>query len=457
MTLAAIATPTLASLDRCFQRILPGTIATADADGTPNVNYVSQLVVVDDRHLALSYQFPTTTRANLDANPHASLEVFDPLTLDAYRLRLRRVRVDTAGPVFELLAARIAALASHTGLAELFRLRAAYVCEVLAIERRAGLVEGTPPPATTGAGDPAAEALGLARVSEHIGRAADLDELYTSALAALDDGFGFGHGMILVPDGDDRLVAVASRGYAGGAVGTEVRVGHGLIGVVAQTRRLARVLGLDDNLAYARELRAEIVRRHGAAAVGPEVPLPGLPDARSQLALPLVVDDRLLGVLALESRATLTFALWHEAFLQVLANQLAQAVARLAARDDDDDAPLERAPADALPPRTFTFYGNDDCVFVDGEYLVRNVPGKILWKLLRAHVDAGRTEFANRELRLDPSLGLPALKDNLESRLILLRRRLAEKCPALALVPTRRGHFRLEVRCRPTLAERDSA
>jgi hypothetical protein len=456
-------------LDHCFQGIVPGSIATCSIDGTPNISYLSHVSYVDAHHVALSCQFFNKTRQNLDENPYACVQVYDPVTFDAYVLDLRFLRAETSGPLFDSMSLRIQAIASHTGMSGVFRLLSADVFEVQSVRRVEGFLQDAPTANGVGLGPVAGEAAlselsGLQMVSHRINRAVDLDGLLRDALTALDEVFGFGHGMLLVPDeSGKRLVTLASRGYGDEGVGAEVRVGEGLIGTVAAERRPLRLSGLCADLRYGRAIRARVSELSGPEGLAPEIPLPGLPDARSQLALPLLVCDRLVGVLALESRDAATFARWHEAFLQVLANQIAVSIERMSERDEDE-APAAAAPEPAPCPQSsesrqhsFCLYRNDDCVFVDGEYLIRNVPGKILWKILRAHRDDGRLEFSNRELRLDPSLGLPPIKDNLESRLILLRKRLEQKCPDLRIVPTRRGRFALEVSCKVELVERESA
>jgi adenylate cyclase len=45
------------------------------------------------------------------------------------------------------------------------------------------------------------------------------------------------------------------------------------------------------------------------------------------------------------------------------------------------------------------------------------VAGAILWTLVRDYVHINRSEFTNRELRLDQRLRLPDVSDNLEARM----------------------------------------
>lgn len=450
---------------RAFAGITPTIITTCDAKGTPNVTYLSQMFLLPGGRVALTYQFFNKTKQNVLATGHACCQVQDPLTLVAYRVLLRFHHSETEGELFSMMSHRLDVIASHTGMSGVFKLKAADVYDVVAVE----LVEDLEPGSPELVGDITTpwkgEMYGLQQVSRVISRQRSLDALYTATLEALEDAFGFSNSMILLPDESGaRLYAIASRGYGESGVGAEVGFGEGLIGTVARERCLLRVAGVGAELRYGRAIRNSLQRVVGARGLHPEIPLPGLVDAQSQMAIPLVANDALVGVLAVESARPAAFEPWHEAFLDVIANQIASAIDLLTVRGKDDEreeeeaAPaVDRAPAKApaacARALKMRFYKSDDCVFHDDEYLVRNVPGRILWKLLTEHAASGRTEFTNRELRLDGALGLPAIRDNLESRLVLLRKRLEQKCPVIQLVPVARGRFRLELGCPLDLAE----
>jgi hypothetical protein len=104
-------------------------------------------------------------------------------------------------------------------------------------------------------------------------------------------------------------------------------------------------------------------------------------------------------------------------------------------------APLQRT----SQPKTVAFHEVDGSIFIDGEYVIRGVPGRILFRLLAENLASGRTQFSNKELRLDRTIELPVGNDNLEARLLVLRRRLAERGGLIAVERVGRGRIELAV------------
>jgi adenylate cyclase len=193
------------------------------------------------------------------------------------------------------------------------------------------------------------------------------------------------------------------------------------------------------------------------------VPLPGLENPMSQLGVPLVVRGELVGVLCIESETPYRFHEEDKATIELLGSHLAIAIQNMQLRESEEAMATRVSSTAAAPPpapdrngrrREVTYYRGEEVLMVDGEYLIRSLPARILWKLLTTKQKEGRCEFTNRELRLDKSLNLPEYKDNLETRLLLLRRRLEEKGSDIRMVQKGRGRFALELGCEIALVEK---
>jgi len=166
----------------------------------------------------------------------------------------------------------------------------------------------------------------IQQISSAITSTLDLDHVLEIVLGAMDRVLGFQHSMILLKDpAAERLRLFASRGYDAPGLGAEVGFGEGVIGVVAERKRMMRVGNLGMSRSYLRSVRARMEATGQMGAVE-SASLPGLPDAQSQLALPLLVKDRLVGVLVVESPRPNAFDELDELLLGIVGNQAATAI-----------------------------------------------------------------------------------------------------------------------------------
>ena len=129
----------------------------------------------------------------------------------------------------------------------------------------------------------------------------------------------------LEPDGQ-TLRVVASRGYENQAIGGRVRVGIGAVGIVAQKRKILQLGNLGQQRAYASAQRRQMMKAGRAAEIGDVVPVPGLPNAESQIAIPLLIRDELVGVFSIESPVRQAFDEHDRSLVTIVANQIASAI-----------------------------------------------------------------------------------------------------------------------------------
>ncbi|MDI6837438.1 MAG: GAF domain-containing protein [Rhizobiaceae bacterium] len=433
-------TITLRDLEACFEGVIPSIIATADAEGVPNISYLSHVSMVDDEHVALSNQFFAKTAANIRLNPKATLVVVDGLTGAQFRLQLAFAYTLEDGALFDRLAQEVAAAGAQVGLSDVMRLRCVDVFRVVAIEAVPSPVEAVDAPRR-----PRPDRLFAAdNIVAAIAAAADAGGVVDALLEGISAHLGFGHALLFQSYGEKtQITAIGSTGYVPSGIGAEVPFGEGLIGSAAASGRTVKLSDMSRIRRFGSAVRHSSPDENRTR----EILLPGMADAMSQIAVPLLVQGHVEGVLFVESDRRLAFTREDEAALAIVTRQAAVSLALCERMSFDPEAAL---PAHTVPVADgsrvdVAHHPFDDSVFINGNYVIKGVAGRLLVHMLGQYIDGGRREFTNREIRLDTSLRLPDYKDNLETRLLLLRRRLDEKHLPIRLLQLGRGKIGLAV------------
>ena len=337
------------------------------------------------------------------------------------------------------MKAQLAGIASHTGMEGVFRLLGADVY------------------GSSGRGASKANRSAPPRRARPAGRACAARSRAPGALRRPDELLDARAGRAQRParhpprDGADarrareRLYTVASCGYATSGVGSEIAIGQGVIGVAARERTPVRISHMTNAAHYSHAMRSSLGATCRTRMPPPRFPFPGLAEPHSQLAVPIVASGRLLGVLFVESpmtcaSASRTRTRWSRSPATSAprssccrpatkrapdaGGRCARRRGRTRGRRAARGAPLSRQ-RQHLPRRQLPDQGRGRRDPVEAAARPRQ---------------QGRTEFTNRELRLDPALRLPDVTDNLEARLVLLQRRLRG---------ARRAHPHREDRARP--------
>jgi hypothetical protein len=282
--------------------------------------------------------------------------------------------------------------------------------------------------------------LDLVAISQGISHADSLDSRIRAAVEGLKTRFHFEHLMLLIPEGTENLLMIASHGYPGGGIGAEVRFGAGVIGAAAARQTSVNITMMQRSLALH---QAAAGNTHTASDT--RIAFPGLVNVQSQVAVPAVIEGEVVLVLFAEDMQIGRFKEDDVQCMQLIANQLAAFIRYAPTNEEQTLSQADAAKSAAPGTLTVRYFEADGSVFFGDDYVVKSLPGRILFKLLSEYKCQRRTEFTKKELRLDPALKLPAVRDNLDTRLILLSRRLDERFPYARIRPSGRGRFSVEI------------
>ena len=166
----------------------------------------------------------------------------------------------------------------------------------------------------------------IKQISNQINKSLDLNLIASSMLSLMNEFFGFKHSMILlVSENKKHLNVLETYGYKKKGIGAKVEFGVGVIGIVAEKKKLMRMANLGMQRSYMQAIR-EQVQITNKNKLQDKVRLPGLKNPESQVAIPMLIDNELVGVFSVESEKMNIFDKSDEVLIGILANQTASAL-----------------------------------------------------------------------------------------------------------------------------------
>ncbi len=196
-------------------------------------------------------------------------------------------------------------------------------------------------------------------------------------------------------------------------VGSEIPLGHGVIGVAARERTPIRIGHMTAEYAYGRAMRESAsAQRASAACSRPRFRCPGWPTS----AQPARGADRrrrrsCSACCMWRARRTCASPTTTRTRWSLLAAQLGMAIRALQETADGEDerrCPVAVGAAEAgRAASSVRHYGADDSVFLDDDYLIKGVAGAIL-RRLAARLPEGRAHRVHQPRAAARSVAAPA-------------------------------------------------
>lgn len=156
----------------------------------------------------------------------------------------------------------------------------------------------------------AAQLQTIADLTQAIARVQDPNEIFSAAATLISDRFGFYHVGIFLLDHDREYAILQAANSAGGqkmlARGHRLALGTGVVGFAARTRKPRIALDVGADAVFFNN--------------------PDLPETRSEIALPLIYNEQVIGVLDVQSKEAGAFSEDDFRVLGTLASQLAIAI-----------------------------------------------------------------------------------------------------------------------------------